>query len=214
MKSLGLALSILVALSASANSVASPDFSKVLQESQPYIEQRQYDRAEAILKRGYEAYVKAGKAEDIGALELRNNLAAVYYFGGKPDKAIAEFDAVRKIREQKLGLHHEHTRGAYQSLARIFIELNQPKKAQELLSSFAAKTESEPSPNYSDLFWALEWIRDIQQDNRQFDDELATSQRLRDDCLKSNSDQSDSRYLHYVLNASAIYAVLGRLDEF
>jgi tetratricopeptide (TPR) repeat protein len=203
----------MLGLTTPANGAASPDFNQVLRDSQPYIEQQRFDRAEAILKRGYEAYVKAGKADDIGALELRNNLAAVYYFSGKVDKAIVEFDAVRMIRERTLGLHHPHTRGAYQSLVRIYLDQKDSKKAENLLQSFAAKTQADTSPNYPDLFWALDWIKDIQKDDGRFQDALETSARLREACLKRNPDPSDAEYLQYVLNASALYAILGRLDE-
>jgi CHAT domain-containing protein/tetratricopeptide (TPR) repeat protein len=196
-----------------ARSAGVPDFNKVIQQSMPYMEQRQFDRAAAILKRGYDEFVKAGRADDIGALELRHNLAAAYYFSGKLEKAIFEFDGVRRIRERKLGLHHEHTRGAYQNLVRIFLDKKDFKKAKELLLSFADKTEAEAKSNHPDLVWALEWLKDIQQDEGRYDEAVSTSAKLRAAFLKVNGDKSDPRYLQYTLNASALYGVLGQLDK-
>jgi CHAT domain-containing protein/tetratricopeptide (TPR) repeat protein len=184
-----------------------------LSASEEQLQRKNYEKARSVLQQGIAAFKKKGMGDSVEALELQLNVGGTYFFQGQFASALKVFDEVRTRRLAILGISHDHTKMAYQNEAATLLKLDNSSKAIELLQDFAKRDGTLLKPDNEKLVWALDWIKEIQQDQHSYEDALQTNERLRALCLEINPDRSNNRYLTYVLNASAIYAMLGRFTD-
>lgn len=100
----------------------------LLQVAELYVKQKRYSEAEEL----YEALL--GKGSE--TIEYGVELAAIYLFDDKPDKALATYDRVEKVT----GLNEEITR----QKQRIYLKQNKVDKAIEEAEKLIASEPSDP----------------------------------------------------------------------
>ena len=190
---LGTALCIGLAIGlaqAQPSEAASPDrvpqVQDYLSRSQVLLQKQRLDEAQHVLEEGVTAFKKVGRGDSLEGLELQLNLGGVFYQKGQLNEALKRFDYVRITRQKILGISHEHTRMAYQNVTQTLLDLKQPDKAIDILREFVRADESQGTPVLNNEIWALDWIKEIQQNQNDFDSALITSKSLLSLCLASS----------------------------